>query len=169
MKIVKVRNVKTPHRGTPGSAGLDFFVPEFDQKFKDDFKAKNPTVDIRFDIDINSECIELKPHTRVLIPSGVHVKFPKSYALIAFNKSGVSVKTGLDHGAEVVDDDYQGEIHLSLVNTSLENVLIKPNDKIIQFILIPVLIEDVFELTSLDELYPAKSERGTGGFGSTNK
>lgn len=169
MKIVKIRNVKTPYRGTPGSAGLDFFVPEFDKKFKDDFKVKNPTVDIVFNTSIDSECIELKPHARVLIPSGVHVKVPKSYALIAFNKGGVSVKTGLDVGASVVDDDYEGEVHLGLVNTSREFVLIKPNDKIIQFLLLQVSMEDVFELSSLDELYPVKSERGTGGFGSTDK
>ena len=28
MKILKVRNVKTPTRGTDKSAGLDFYVPE---------------------------------------------------------------------------------------------------------------------------------------------
>ena len=33
MKIVKVRNVKTPTRGTGLSAGIDFYIPE-------DFKAK---------------------------------------------------------------------------------------------------------------------------------
>ena len=28
MKISKIRNVKTPTRGTTGSAGIDFYVPE---------------------------------------------------------------------------------------------------------------------------------------------
>ena len=28
MKITKIRNVKTPRRGTDGSAGIDFFVPD---------------------------------------------------------------------------------------------------------------------------------------------
>ena len=28
LRFSKVREVKTPQRGTPGSAGVDFFVPE---------------------------------------------------------------------------------------------------------------------------------------------
>jgi len=75
MKVQKLRNVKTPSRGTSASAGIDFYVPE-------DF-----------------ETTTLKPGQSVLIPSGIRVQIPRGYALIAFNKSGVAVKQGLSVGA----------------------------------------------------------------------
>ena len=41
MKIVKVRNVKTPERGTNKSAGIDFYIPEdFKEKDFSDFYKK---------------------------------------------------------------------------------------------------------------------------------
>ena len=41
--------------------------------------------------------------------------------------------------------------------------------KIAQFILVPVSYEDVEVVDSRDELFPEESDRGAGGFGSTNK
>lgn len=168
MKITKVRKVKTPIRGTEHSAGIDFFVPEFNDKFKRDFIDKNP--DVYFLRSISNELfIQLFPRDRVLIPSGIHASVPNDYALIAFNKSGVSTKLGLDALACVVDADYQGEIHISLVNTSNREVRITENDKIIQFLLQPVFYDSIEEVESLEKLYPNKTERGAGGFGSTDK
>ena len=85
MKVQKVRNVKTPNRGTSVSAGIDFYVPE-------DF-----------------ETVTLNPGQSVLIPSGIKAQVPRGYALIAFNKSGVAVKQGLSVGACCVDEDYTGD------------------------------------------------------------
>ena len=67
MKIVKVRNVKTPDRGTNKSAGIDFYIPE-------DFAPKM-----------------LFPHTDILIPSGIVAKIPEGYMLMGADKSGVVV------------------------------------------------------------------------------
>jgi len=160
MKISRIRDVKLPIRSTKKSAGIDFFIPKFTEKFKEDFIEKNPNIHI---IDY----IILNPNQRVLIPSGIKVKIPEGFMLSANNKSGVSTKKGLDVLANVVDEDYQGEIHISLVNTSLSNVIIEENEKIVQFILIPVLYDFVEEVP-IEELYEIKSERGEGGFGSTN-
>lgn len=140
MNIQKLRNVKTPNRGTPESAGLDFFVPE-------DFETKT-----------------LQPGESVLIPSGIRAQVPNGYALIAFNKSGVSVKQGLSVGACVVDEDYEGEIHLHMINTSNKEQTITTGQKLVQFVLIPVCNVDVHELK---ELPNRNTQRGTGGFGST--
>ena len=96
MKISKTRKVKTPTRGTDGSAGIDFYVP-------DNYPANLCTVD---------------PGERLFIPSGIRADVPDGHALVAFNKSGVALKKGLDVGACVVDSDYQGEIHLHLFNIS---------------------------------------------------
>ena len=140
MKVQKLRNVKTPNRGTSVSAGIDFYVPE-------DF-----------------ETTTLKPGESALIPSGVRVQVPRGYALIAFNKSGVAVKQGLSVGACVVDEDYTGEVHLHMINTSDKDQVIATGQKLVQFVLIPV---SYFDVEEVDDIPQRDTERGAGGFGST--
>lgn len=142
--FAKVRPVRSPERGTPKSAGIDFFVPE-------DFQA-----------------VMLAPQNSVLIPSGIHVKVPTGHALIFHNKSGVGSKLKLDRLAEVVDEDYTGELHLNVVNTGNTAVRIEPGMKLLQGLLIPILYSETEEFTSTDELYAGfQTERGAAGFGST--
>jgi len=140
MKIQKIRSVKTPVRGTSKSAGIDFFIPN-------DF-----------------ECIILRPGEDVLIPSGIKANVPPGYMLMAANKSGVATKSKLIKGAEIVDEDYTGEIHIHVFNVGKTNDILEAGKKIIQFILIPVNYEDVELVDQLDSI---DTERGSGGFGST--
>ena len=159
MKIAKVRDVKTPERGTDKSAGIDFFVP-------DDFIEKI-----------------LPPQRDMLIPSGIKAKIPEGYMLMGAEKSGVvtsrqaAVLAGRTPkptayssivvlGAKIVDEDYQGEIHIHLVNVGNEYVTIKPGTKIAQFILVPVSYDDI-EVVPETELFSEETSRGEGGFGST--
>lgn len=142
MKFAKIRDVKSPCRGHNNDAGIDFFVPN-------DFEAS-----------------ALAPHESINIPSGIKVSIPAGHALIAFNKSGVAVKKGLDVGASVIDESYQGELHLHLTNTTNKYISIAPGEKIVQFILLPINYE-MPEEVSEDSLFEEKSERGEGGFGST--
>ena len=144
MKIAKIRNVKTPRRGTEGSAGIDFFVPD----------------------DYPNSLRRVEPGERYFIPSGIKANVPTGYALIAMNKSGVALKKGLMVGACVVDSDYQGEIHLHLVNTSNKAVTIEPGEKLTQFLLIPV-DHSMVQVVDPNDLFDNESERSTGGFGST--
>lgn len=144
VKVFKLCSVKTPQRGTPSSAGIDFFVP-------DDFQ---PTT--------------IQHSQDILIPSGIKVCIPDGYALVANNKSGIATKKRLIHGASVVDQDYQGQIHLHLINVGTEPVTINPGDKIIQFLLEKQEYATVAEVSSEEELYNGLvTERGAGGFGST--
>ena len=175
LRYSKVRDVKSPERGTDCSAGIDFFVPEFDYKFQVDMILKNP--------DMNSTSFRegffwIEPHSRVLIPSGIHVDLTNfgtdmrskgfdGIAMAAKNKSGVASKKGLDRLAELVDEDYQGELHISLVNTGGYPMKIHAGEKLIQFVLVPVMYGGTQELP-LDKLYSDTSMRGIGGFGSTD-
>lgn len=68
MKITKIREVKTPTRGTECSAGLDLYVPK-------GFTAR------------------LTSGTDILVPSGIKVEVPHGYALIAMNRSSVATST----------------------------------------------------------------------------
>lgn len=159
MKVLKVRNVKTPVRGTELSAGIDFFVPE----------------DLR--------PIKLMPHSDALIPTGIIAKFPSNLMLMAAEKSGVTSSAQakqdcgmkvLPHhypvptvlGAKIVDADYKGEIHIHIINLGTKSVTIEPGKKLAQFILVPVCYDDIIEVSSKEELFgPAKIERGAKGFG----
>ena len=111
MKFTKTRPVKDPNRGTSNSAGIDFYIP--------------------FDYPDT----EIEPGKSVLIPSGIKANIPSNHVLIAYNKSGVATKKNLQVGASVVDEDYQGEIHIHLTNVGTETTQVSPGDKIIQFLL----------------------------------
>lgn len=144
IKFSKTRDVKSPSRGTLQSAGIDFYIPnDFIRRF-------------------------LSPGENAFIPSGIKVNVPSGHALIAFNKSGVATKKGLYVGACVVDEDYQGEVHIHITNVGDKTQEIFPGDKIMQFILIPVLYSAPIEVP-IDQLYDGTTERGEGGFGSTDK
>jgi dUTP pyrophosphatase len=154
--FTKVRPVKSPTRGTAESAGIDFFVP-------DDF---NET--------------EVRPGSSTLIPSGIKCAYPPGYALILFNKSGIATKYKLTSLACVCDSDYQGEIHISLINVGKDSVKITPGMKIAQFILVPISLVEPKEIGADDELWDlwskmsvirssSESTRGDGGFGSTGE
>lgn len=162
MKFLKTRNVKSPVRGTDKSAGIDFFIPE-------DF-----------------EILRLFPGDDVLIPSGIKANLPEGYMLMAANKSGVvtsknavlrsgrtpkkeAFNSNLIVGAEIVDEDYQGEIHIHLINVGNRKVILKPGMKIAQFILVPVAYAALEEVSDESELFDAKTMRADGGFGSTDK
>jgi len=170
MKFTKVRKVKDPDVAHAGDAGIDFFVPELDYLFFNDFWNINDHHRIFLSGDkVEGIKIIIPPHNRILIPSGIHVKLKPGIALIAMNKSGVATKLGLDVMAQVVDEHYQGEVHISLVNTSTTPVHIMSGDKIIQFVRFKINQDPLEEVDSLETLYDEVSSRGSGGFGSTNK
>ena len=108
----------------------------------------------------------IHPQERVLIPAGVKYNLEKGYALIAFNKSGVGSKKGLDVLACVGDSDYQGEFHISVVNTGSDIISIEEGEKLVQCLVLPIELPMVIE-TPEDQLYCEATERGDGGFGST--
>lgn len=159
IRFSKVRDVKSPERGTFFSAGIDFFVPN-------DFK---PTF--------------VTSGRDILIPSGIKMDVPKGYMLMAADKSGVvtskaaaenagrkpkpnAFRSPVILGAKIVDEDYQGEIHIHLINTGIDSICITAGMKIAQFILVPVSYALPIEVPE-DELFDETSTRGAGGFGST--
>ena len=164
MKFIKIRDVKTPSRGTPQSSGIDLFVPNYSEEFYRDLREKNKY------IQIDSNGILLHSLKRVLIPSGIKVAVPIGYDLCVHNKSGIACKKGLIYGAHVVDVDYNGELFLSIINASDESQMITWGEKIVQVILRQVNLEDVEECTVEefnDYWSNFNSQRGSGALGST--
>ncbi len=144
MKFLKIRDVKSPTRGTPKSAGIDLFIPN-------DFPHT-----------------ELKSGESVLIPSGIKLNVPENHVFIAMNKSGIATKRHLQVGACVIDEDYQGEIHIHLTNVGDSTSSIGGGDKIVQCLLLPISYAGVEVVETEEELFGGEvTERGDGGFGST--
>lgn len=170
MDFVKVRRVISPTRGHATDAGIDFFIPE-DLDIKE-MKKLNGNGPLSYLCDAHNKVYQiiLKPGERTLIPSGIYVKVLPGHALIAFNKSGIASKTGVVIGSCVVDEGYEGEVHLSLINTSTLTCRLNANAKIAQFIMMPINqlpTQEVFE--PISEFYnDTESTRGDGGFGSTD-
>ena len=179
IKFLKIRDVKSPTRAYQYDAGIDFYVPEFNDPFLDDVLDKNPDADLMGIGDDGVHSIAIPAQGRIMIPSGIKSRMhAPGRALIANNKSGVATRLGLVYGASVVDYTYKGEIHLSLINTSDKDVLITPGMKILQFLETPVFVseleitegasEDMEEVT--EKFYEGlQDDRGSGGFGSTDK
>jgi dUTP pyrophosphatase len=161
IKFCKVRDVKSPVRSHDSDAGIDFFIPNWSNEFYEDLRLKNKKT------WIDEDYIIVESKRSILIPSGIKVNFPYSHALIAFNKSGVASKLGLDIGASVIDSDYKGEVHINLINTSDRNVYLEYGQKIVQFILIPIKLDIPQEITEAEYIALGETERGSGGFGST--
>ena len=163
VKFVKVRDVKSPERGTSVAAGTDFFVPF-------DFNDGQPFL--------------LKPHHDILIKSGIRAALPTGTMWMGADKSGVATsknamrlagnepkisnpESSLKVGAKIIDEDYQGEIGLHIINVGDNEQWIEPGQKIVQFILVPVIYPELVECATVDEVFTCETERGEGGFGST--
>ena len=161
------------HYDTAGEYAVGTISMRGDDKspeLKFDLKDYNESL-IKFDENEGRSYIPLAPLQRVNIPSGIYCKMEDpGRALIAHNKSGVASKKGLIFGAQVVDYEYQGEIHINIINTSSKLVKVYEGDKLMQFIEMPIFTSDIQEVEEIQDLYPeGETSRGAGGFGSTDK
>jgi len=179
MKYLKTRDVKNPTRGTGKSAGVDFYIPEFNHDLIHDIVNKNKYEHESnlFYIDYYSQKIILAPNAHILIPSGIKMNLElvtdttlhdiNGNVFIAFNRSSIATKHQLVVGATVIDEDYQGELHISLINNSNRLVILEPRQKIMQFILLKTSYTELTEVTQ-EQLFTNVSERSENGFGHTN-
>ena len=118
-------------------------------------------VDLRANID---EPVELKPLSRALIPTGLHIALPEGYEAQIRPRSGLAIKKGITclNTPGTIDADYRGDIGVILINLSAETFIVNPGERIAQMI-INKFEQAEFELVEeLDE-----TERGEGGFGHT--
>ena len=93
---------------------------------------------------------------------------PYSFILhwwISYARSSVSTKRGLAPATKVsvIDSDYRGELFVPLHNHSNTTQVIEPKEKIAQIVITPYIKETFEVVDSLED-----TERGSGGFGSTN-
>ena len=185
--FTKLREVKSPNRANSGDAGIDFYIPKInfhdlmavgqtENKMGINLKLYEAGKLILVKNEVGNDeytKIGIKPGARILIPSGIRVLIdPKDSMLMAANKSGVATQTGLVYTAEIVDSPYTGEVHIGILNTTDEVVVIDliVNCKIMQFIHVPVILSTPVEITT--EQYEGLAKdwgtRGSAGFGSSD-
>jgi dUTP pyrophosphatase len=112
----------------------------------------------------STENYTLRPRERKLFKTGLYMAIPSGlYGRIA-PRSGLAYKHGIDVMAGVIDEDYRGEIGVILINLGDEDKQINIGDKIAQMIFENYTRCDFIEANDLDE-----TNRGIGGFGSTDK
>ncbi len=114
---------------------------------------------------ILDEEITINPGETKVISTGLSMAIPKGYVGLIYARSSLGTKKGLAPANKVgvIDADYRGEVKVVLYNQSKEEQIISPNERIAQIIITPYMQVD---FTVVDEL--SETERGTGGFGSTN-
>lgn len=166
MRMTLIRDVLPPHRGTPRSAGFDLFVPKLTEQYIRAFGIENGSPQYNAFIDPVRKMICIHPGGRVHIPTGVMAEIPEGSALVVMNKGGTSWRDRVTKIAELVDQDYQGEIFITMYNYSSEKTTLQENQKLVQLVRIPVYYDKIV-MVPREELYKVKSERGEGAMGST--
>ena len=107
LSILKIRDVKSPIRGSGGSAGLDLH-------------AAHETT--------------LLPFQTQLIKTGLKIQFPNGvYGRIA-PRSGLALHHNLWINGGVIDPDYSGEIGVIIMNMGSGAYTIRKNERFCQII-----------------------------------
>nr|DAU29306.1 MAG TPA: dUTPase [Caudoviricetes sp.] len=110
--------------------------------------------------------VTLKPHIVYQLPTGIIMAMDEGYGMILKERSSLGSK-GIALRAGVIDSGYRGEVIICLENTTDNDINIDLTKAIAQGVLISNP-KKVIEEYKIDEIMAIDSERGVGGFGSTN-
>lgn len=120
--------------------------------------------DIDAGLDLYSpKRVVLFPKDSATIDTGVHFEIPRGYVGMIKSKSGLNVKHGITSEG-VIDAGYDGSIAVKLYNHSTLKQVIEVGEKISQLVILPIVTPEPIIVDSFE-----KSERGSGGFGSTGR
>jgi len=107
----------------------------------------------------------LEAGKRALVPTGLCLEIPKGYEVQVRPRSGLAIKNGiaLINSPGTIDSDYRGELKIIVINLGETRFEIKNGDRIAQLVLAPTVQCQFLEASHLTE-----TQRGAGGFGSTD-
>ncbi len=112
-----------------------------------------------------NETVDIPPHERRLVSTGLAIALPDGYAGFVQPRSGMALKHGLSiaNTPGLIDAHYRGELKIIAVNLdSSETIHIEKGERIAQLVIQEVPVIDLVEVDELDE-----TDRGSGGFGSS--
>jgi dUTP pyrophosphatase len=117
-----------------------------------------------FDVRSADVDFELGPGERRAVGTGLVIEMPEGLECQVRPRSGLALRHGvtLPNAPGTIDPDFRGEVKVILQNQGTRPVTIARGDRIAQLVFARFVVPELMES---DELQ--KSERGTGGFGST--
>lgn len=106
----------------------------------------------------------MPPRERILVPTGLSIEIPEGFEVQVRPRSGLAMKYGITllNTPGTIDSDYRGPLGVILVNLGGEDFHIAHGDRIAQIIVAPVTQANFVTVSAL-----SKTQRGSGGFGST--
>lgn len=112
----------------------------------------------------------LYPGDQKLIDTGVAVKIPEGFVGLVYNRSSQGkIAVQIPHSVGVIDASYRGNIKVLLKNNGEDPYEINQyTTRIAQLVISPIVLP-VFEIVSCTDQEWLDTERGAGGFGSSNK
>lgn len=123
--------------------------------------------ELGYNVPVHGEpYIFLEPGDGINIPSGISADIPHGYAIDFRNKSGIATKKNLIVGAELVDEDYTGIMHLNIHNIGSTRQELTCGMKIAQAVIEKTYYDNI-TIENKDGKIEKKTDRGDGGFGST--
>ena len=109
------------------------------------------------------ETVSIPPHTRQVVSTGLSCEMPSTHYGQIMPRSGISSKLMVDVIPGVLDSDYRGIIGVILHNNSDKQITLHPGQAMAQILFLQLGQLPISESSAL-----TKSEKGTGGFGSTD-
>lgn len=115
-----------------------------------------------------SEPIVIAPGKSAIISTGLHVEIPVGYEIQVRSRSGLAAKKKIFvlNSPGTIDSDYRNEIGVILMNLGDSDFTVENGERIAQLVLNEVPQINWISVNTLDEL--SSTDRGMGGFGSTN-
>jgi dUTP pyrophosphatase len=113
-----------------------------------------------------TEKLVLMPGERQMVPTGFAIELPSNLEAQIRPRSGWAYKYGITalNSPGTIDADYRGEVKVLLINHGSEPFTIERNDRIAQMV-----IQEVLNVTFVEEQQLSDTIRGAGGFGSSNQ
>jgi dUTP pyrophosphatase len=110
--------------------------------------------------------VEIRPGATAIIPSGFAMALEPGFAAFIYARSGLGVKHGIvpANCVGVIDSDYRGEVLVGLTNHSPTAYTIQPGERVAQMVIARCETPEIATVAELDA-----TERGAGGFGSTDE
>ena len=128
-----------PKRGSAKAAGIDLYA---------------------------STDVTIQAKTRRLIPTGIRIILPPNTFGKIEARSSLAYFLQLDVVGGVIDEDYQGEMKVIIVNHNPDcSITIKKGDKVAQLVIHNIEYYEPIEIS--DKVVIKPTARGKAGFGST--
>ncbi|WP_398465936.1 dUTP diphosphatase [Tardiphaga sp.] len=114
----------------------------------------------------DSAPVVLEPGKIAMVPTALSIALPPGHEAQVRPRSGLAAKHGITvlNSPGTIDADYRGEIAVLLINHGSAAFTIKRGERIAQMVIAPVSQAELVVVTAL-----GKTERGSGGFGSTGR